>query len=127
MIISIYCCIFAKKINAMNELFEISKMPKNYLLEVTGDYMQVKNSISKIIDATGYKHDFIARKLDMPISTYYFKRRTKTFAENEVMKIIEMLEDEKYNAEEWEIIQSRKDEETVSSAEFKKYLTATMR
>jgi predicted transcriptional regulator len=112
----------------MREVFKTAKMPKPYLLEVLGDYLEVEKNIGAIIDATGYKHEFIANKLDMPISTYYAKRRKTSFTAKDVFKIIKMLDDdEMYNKEKIELLESRKNDEVISSQEFKAKLKAMMK
>ena len=112
----------------MNGLNKITNMPKPYLLEVLGDYLEVENNIGAIIESTGYKNEYIAKKLAMPISTYYTKRRTKSFTAKDVYKIVKMLEDteEMYNAAELELMESRINGEVISGEEFIKRLNATM-
>jgi predicted transcriptional regulator len=111
----------------MNEILKVSAMPKPYLMEVLGDYLEVEKNIGAIIASTGYKNEHIAKKLNMPISTYYAKRRTKTFAAKDVFKIVKMLEDEEMNnSMELELAKSRKDDESISSEEFKKQLKAML-
>jgi len=103
-------------------------MPKPYLLEVLGDYLEVENNIGAIIASTGYKNEYIAKKLAMPISTYYTKRRKKTFTAKDVFKIVKMLEDteEMYNAAELELMESRRNGEVISGEEFINKLNAMM-
>ena len=111
----------------MNRLSKITEMPKPYLLEVLDDYLEVENNIVEIIKSTGYKNEFIAQKLNMPISTYYTKRRTKTFAAKEVKQIIKMMYDEeKWNTAELELAKSRMNDEEMSSTEFKNRLKTMM-
>jgi len=111
----------------MGELLKTSTMTKPYLLEVLGDYLEVEKNIGAIIASTGYKNEFIAKKLNMPISTYYAKRRTKSFAAKDVFKIVKMLEDdETCNTAEIELMNSRRNDEVISSSEFKDKLKAMM-
>jgi hypothetical protein len=115
----INCIIFAKK-NDMNELMNKTGMPKPYLLEVMADYYEVEKNIGKIIESTGYKNEYIAKKLGMPISTYYIKKRNKSFAFKEVYKIVKMLDDDTtYNQAELELMESRKNDEEMSAEDFK--------
>jgi predicted transcriptional regulator len=111
----------------MQELSTTSTMAKPYLLEVLEDYLEIENNIGAIIKNTGYKHEFIAQKLNMPISTYYIRRRTKTFSAKDVFKIVKMLEDEEtYNTAELELIESRMNDEVISADEFIEKVQATM-
>ena len=110
----------------MNEILKISAKP--YLMEVLGDYLEVEKNIGAIIALTGYKNEYIAKKLNMPISTYYSKRRAKTFAAKDVFKIVEMLEDdEMYNSTELELAQSRKNDEDMSFEDFEECVKEMMR
>ena len=115
----------------MNGLSKTTDMPKQYLLEVLGDYLEVENNIGAIIASTGYKNEYIAKKLAMPISTYYTKRRTKSFTAKDIFKIVKMLEDteDMYNAEELALIEARKNDndEYISGDEFLKIFCAKMK
>jgi predicted transcriptional regulator len=110
----------------MSALMNTAQVEKPYLLEVLNDYLEVEKNIEKIILSTGYRNEHIAKKLKLPMSTYYMKKKKKTFAAKEVYQIVNMLDDEMYNAAELELIKSRKDDEVISSDEFIKQLTATM-
>ena len=112
----------------MNGISKITAMPKPYLLEVLGDYLEVEKNITEIIKSTGYKNEFIAQKLNMPISTYYTKRRTKSFAAREVLQIVKMMyDDETYNAAELELIQSRMNDEVMSGEDFMEKINAMIK
>ena len=69
-------------------------MPKPYLLEVLQDYMEVENGIGDIIKSSGYRNQYIAQKLNLPLSTFYLKKKSKTFTTKEVAKIVRMLDDD---------------------------------
>ena len=114
----------------MDKLIGTSRMPKPIILEVLVDYMEVENSIQDIIRATGYRHEYIAEKLKLPISTYYSKRRKKTFAPKELFKIVKMMDDDEMNnAEELALIEARKNDkdEYISGEEFLKQFRETMK
>ena len=100
------------------------RMPKPYLLEVLNEYDEIENNIGEIIDASGYKSKFIAQKLKMPISTFYFKRRTKSFISKEIKQIVRLIDDE--TDEENELLlnlaKSRRDDEKASAEDFISFL-----
>ena len=58
------------------EVIKRYRMSKPYLLEVLDDYNEIERNITSIISASGYKMQFIAEKLNLPMSTLYFKRKT---------------------------------------------------
>ena len=101
------------------------EMPKPYLVDLLEEYIQVEKKIGDIIQSTGYKNDFIAKKLKLPISTYYTKKRTKSFTAKEVFQIVRMLDDDDAddNAALLELAKSRMDDEFTSGADYKKFLT----
>jgi len=70
------------------------RMPKPYLLEVINDYFEVENNIDGIIQTSGYKNQYIANRLKLPLSTYYGKKKTKSFTSKEVFQIVRMLNDD---------------------------------
>ena len=95
-------------------------MSKPYLLEVLNDYNEIEKNIPSIIRASGYRTRFIAEKLNLPISTFYFKRKTKTFTPKEVTQIVRMIDDEDddvVNKYELELAKSRADDENISADE----------
>jgi YesN/AraC family two-component response regulator len=108
------------------------RMPKPYLLEVLDEYKEIENNIGAIILASGYKTEFIARKLKMPLSTFCLKRKNKSFTSKEVAQIVRMLDDDdnnnnvNYTAEEnaellkW--AKSRKNDEKTSATDFLNFL-----
>jgi len=94
------------------------RMSKPYLLEVLDDYHELEENVPSIIRASGYKTQFIAEKLNLPMSTFYFKRKTKTFTPKEVTQIVRMLDDDDNNViekYELELAKSRADDENVSA------------
>jgi len=111
----------------MEELIKNHAISKQDILDVLQDYLEVENSIIQIITLTGYKNEYIAKKLKMPISTYYTKRRNKSFTAKEVLKIVNLIDaEELQNKEELRIIEKRINEEVISSEEFKKQLLLTV-
>jgi len=99
-------------------------MPKPYLLGVLNDYFDVENNIDGIIQTSGYKNTHIAKKLNLPLSTYYMKKKSKSFTPKEVFQIVWMLEDDEELENEYliDLAESRLDEETIPLDEiFKKY------
>jgi len=108
----------------MRTITRSKRIPKPVLIEVIDDYSRIVDNIGGIIKETGYKSNFVANKLNIPISTYYLKKRTKTFTLDEVTKIVWMLDDDQNLENEYliDLAESRLDEETIPLDEiFKKY------
>ncbi len=104
-----------------------TRMPKPYLVDLLEEYIQVEKKIGDIILSTGYKNDFIAKKLKLPISTYYTKKRKKSFTTHEVFQIVRLLDDEYANAYELELAKSRADDEDVSVDEYLDFINEQMK
>ena len=118
---------FAKKLNYMIATVEHTKKTKTYLLEVLQEYREIENNITDIINETGYKSQFIAKRLNMPLSTFYFKRKTKSFTPNEVSQIVNMMgvDDDADDAELLALAKERRnnsDRELVSVDDLIRYL-----
>ena len=109
----------------MNTMTKSSSMPKPVLQDYVSGYTQIVDNISIIIKDTGYRTNFVAKKLRMPISTFYLKRRKKTFSLDEVTQIVEMLDDDealenKYMLElAKERMMDDEDDEDITSEELK--------
>jgi len=57
---------------------------KPVLQEFVYGYSQIVDNIGGIIKETGYRSNYVAKKLRMPVSTFYLKKRTKTFKLEEI-------------------------------------------
>ena len=105
-----------------------TRMPKPYLLEVLSDYSEVENNIGVIIQSSGYKNQYIAQKLNLPLSTFYVKKKAKSFTSKEVEQIVRMLDDDDAddNAALLELAKSRMedddDDETMDGDDIINYL-----
>ena len=73
---------------------------KPYFFKVLQDYQKLGTEIADLIDNTEYTSQFIAEKLKIPISDFYYKRRTKQFTPNEIIQIINLLSGEDDNDED---------------------------
>ena len=67
---------------------------KPYLLEVIDDYVEIERNVNRIIQTSGYKNTYIAQKLKLPTSTYYQKKKAKSFTPKELSQIVRMLDDD---------------------------------
>jgi predicted transcriptional regulator len=67
---------------------------KPVLMSVLNEYNGIVENIAMIIKESGVKAKYIAKRLDIPESTFYHKKRNKTFSFPEVKKIVELLDDD---------------------------------
>lgn len=92
-------------------------------LEIVSDYKSLISNINKCIDISGYRNDYIAKKIGLLPQTFSVKKKRKSFTVDEVGKIMEVIDNEE--VEEFimlEVLRSRKDDESLSSDEFKKLM-----
>lgn len=64
---------------------------KSYAVEVLNDYAEIVEDIPQIIKDSGYKVEYVAKRLRIPRSSFYAKRKAKNFTLAEVREIINMM------------------------------------
>jgi hypothetical protein len=69
-------------------------LSKTYASEAVEDYLEIVNNVNEIISRTGYNGRFIAEKLDISESSFYVKKRNKSFSVNEIKRIIELMDED---------------------------------
>jgi predicted transcriptional regulator len=67
---------------------------KSYANEIINDYMEIVGQVDSIIKQTGYKGKFIAKKMGLPESTFYQKKRKKSFTYKEMQQLIALMDDD---------------------------------
>jgi predicted transcriptional regulator len=70
-----------------------SIVSKDYAKEIVSDYLKINNQVDSIIKQTGYKSKFIAKKLGLPESTFYQKKRNKSFTCTEVKQLVDLMDE----------------------------------
>lgn len=87
------------------------------------DYINLKQNINFLIQKSGFKNVFLAKKLGMSPVTFSMKKKRINWTEEELEKILDLIGNEEledyYLAK---LIEQKKDEETISLTEFKKEL-----
>lgn len=91
------------------------------MLTMVQDYKLIKNNLSDIIKVSGYRNEFVAEKIGMNKSNFSVKKQRASWTEDEVEKILTIIDNE--FVEDYillSILKNRKDESNVSLAEMKK-------
>ncbi len=91
-------------------------------------HKEIKDRISALIEASGYRDDFVAKKIGMAPAYFSVKKQMGNWSEKEVEKIIAVLtaeNDEVFDLLMLEEMRLRKDEETLSLDEYKKVIAKT--
>jgi predicted transcriptional regulator len=87
--------------------------------EIISNYKNLASNISQLIEVSGYRNDFIAKKIGILPQTFSVKKGRKSFTVDEIEKIINVIDNEE--VEDYmllEIMRSRKNEENLTKDEF---------
>ncbi|MDR1594115.1 MAG: hypothetical protein LBS43_06470 [Prevotellaceae bacterium] len=69
-------------------------LSKSYVSEVVNNYCKVVGNVDAIIEQTGYKGKFIAKKMGIPESSYYVKKRNKSFTLSEILRLVDLMDED---------------------------------
>jgi len=89
-------------------------------IEIVEQYKRLVNIIPEIIEASGYRNDFIAKKLGMKAQNFSVKKQRGNWSADEVEKLLAVVDNK--DVEDFimmEIMRSRKDDETISLDKYK--------
>jgi hypothetical protein len=96
-IIKLFISSLRKKVKNMNTNVLLSK---TYVNKIVSDYREIVNNVDEIIAQTGYKGKLIAQKLGISESSFYQKKRMKTFSLNEIEKIVDLMDEDDEDIED---------------------------
>jgi hypothetical protein len=86
---------------------------------IVSQYSKLLQNLSSIIDISGYRNDYVAKKLGMKPQSFSLKKQKVNWTPIEVEKILKVIENEDVrNFLDTEIIQSHTTDNTISSDEF---------
>lgn len=87
------------------------------------DYKNLVSKLADLIEISGYRHDYIARKLGMKPQNFSVKKQRVTWNPDEVEKLLTIIDnDDVENYLMLEHLRSLKAEETMSLDELKKFI-----
>jgi predicted transcriptional regulator len=92
-------------------------LSKTYVNEIVSDYREIVNNVDEIIAQTGYKGKFIAQKLGIPESSFYQKKRMKTFSLNEIERIVDLMDEDDEDIEDEYFMKLYKERENEFKSE----------
>lgn len=93
------------------------------MLTLFSDYNAIKSSVNEIIAISGYKNEYIAKKIGLSSQNFAVKKQRNNWTSEELEKIIKILTIPNQDVEELimlQIMRSRKDDETLTYDEYKK-------
>lgn len=97
------------------------------MLTVFQEFNAIKTNIAEIVKASGYRNDYLAKKLGLSRQNFSMKKQRGSFSPEELQKIVELITEPNEDAEDaimLEIMRSRKDDETISYEEYKKEISS---
>ena len=86
-------------------------------------YKNLLSHIAEIIEISGYRNDYIAKKLGLKPQNFSVKKQRASWSPDEVEKLLAVVDNE--DVEDYLLIEhmrSIKDEETITLDEFKKQM-----
>ncbi len=93
------------------------------MLAVFQEYNAIKDNISKILSLSGYKYEYVAKKIGLTPQNFAVKKQRGTWSVDEIKKIVEVITEPNEDAMDalmLEIMRSRKDDKTVPLSDLKK-------
>ena len=92
-------------------------------VDIVSNYKKLVMNINTLIDVSGYRNDYIAKKLGILPSTFSVKKSRGSFSIDDIEKIMQVIDNE--DVENYLMLQEMralKDEETISYEDFLKEL-----
>ena len=89
--------------------------------DIVFSYRTLVENLGELIQVSGYRSDYIARKIGMKPANFSLKKQRGNWSMDEVEKLMQVIDNE--DTEEYlmlQLMRAAKNEETVSYAEFQK-------
>ncbi len=93
------------------------------MLQAIAEYQKIKESIPTLLDVSGYRNDFVAKKIGMRSTYFSVKKQRGTWTDKEVENILLVLTQHNEEVVDYILLQQMRNaekEETLTLAEFKK-------
>ena len=89
--------------------------------DIVYNYRTLVHNLGELIQVSGYRSDYIARKIGMKPANFSLKKQRGNWSVDEVEKLMQVIDNE--DTENYlmlQLMRAAKNEETVSYAEFQK-------
>lgn len=93
------------------------------MIEAIADFKKIKEIIPSILEVSGYRNDYVAKKIGMLPTHFSLKKNRGNWTDSEVEKLLSFLTVYNEDVEDYlllEKMRSLENEETITLAEFKK-------
>lgn len=90
------------------------------MTSVVSQYRIIKNNLNEIIKVSGYRNDYIARKLGISPQSFTVKKQRNSWNDEEIEKVLEIVDNE--DSQDFILVQlmrSLEGEETLTLKEAK--------
>ena len=95
------------------------------MLDTIKKYQKLKESITALLDVSGYRNDYVAKKMGMTPAYFSVKKQRGKWTEKELENILKILTTHNEDVENYlmlEEMRSRKDDGTISYEEYKQII-----
>ena len=92
------------------------------MLQAIVEYQKIKESIPKLLDVSGYRNDFIAKKIGMKPSYFSVKKQRGNWTDKDVENILTVLTEHNDEVENYLMLEQMRNienEEVITLSEFK--------
>lgn len=90
-------------------------------VDIVTDYQRLVKSIPQLIEISGYRSDFLAKKIGMKPANFSVKKQRGNWSTEEVEKLLQVINNEEIeNYVMLELMHNRKDDEEISYKDYKK-------
>ncbi|TDE16855.1 hypothetical protein [Dyadobacter psychrotolerans] len=93
------------------------------IAEIVNNYENLVDNIGKLIEVSGYRNDYIARKIGLTNVNFSAKKNRKSFSLEEIRQIVAIIDSD--DVEDYLMINemdSRKEDETITHDELYKQM-----
>ncbi len=95
------------------------------MIQIVENYIKVKKAIPELIDLSGFRNDFIAKKMGMKSANFSIKKQRGSWSDVEVNELLEIITKPSEDVEDYLLLldmRAKKDEETLTLQEFKEQM-----
>jgi hypothetical protein len=93
--------------------------------EIVRNYASLVRNIPQLIEVSGYRSDFIAKKIGLKPANFSAKKQRGNWSTGEVEKLLQVINNEEVeNFLMIELMRHKKDEEEISYEDYKKEISS---
>lgn len=92
-------------------------------VQIVSSYKRLLNNVSEIIDISGYRNDYIAKKMGLKPQNFSTKKQRGNWTPDELEKLLSVIANEDVeNFLMLEEMRNRKEDETITFEEYKRVI-----